>query len=289
MTITAFELATKLKFNPRVSILTGTLEEQRKVEGSLSGFTPHYVLDKCPAISFNEAGDPMAIKTGGAEVEVKLKETDTTFRRILGRRNSSTTVVQLMFADKSNNATEAECRVLREAGRIWALLANTRREVYVAAIGILIPAGGWSRGVFHPMGIFSTDGETLWLNPEAIQTGAISNALFHPDQKTLTLTDEAVAAAPAPTIDSSWYDSVRTALEDALNIKGKKLHDAVIASRAKTLVKEGTAASIAEGTKLAQEAYDSFSGAAPSAPAAAKPAAAPAPARRGGFTAAKTK
>jgi len=152
MVTTAIELANKIRLNPRASLLRGHLEAQLKLSGGLSGFTPHHASQGCPIIQFDEKGNPpRTMGAGGVEIEAKIRESDPILQSIAGRLNAGHTFLQLMFGSKFTPPSESECRLLKEAGRMWANITQGRRNVFVAAIGVLTPNGGYSTGRFYPL------------------------------------------------------------------------------------------------------------------------------------------
>ena len=280
------DLASKLKLHPRAVLFTGNLRERTKnsTAGAISGFTPHYAAKGCQPVPYSPAGEPEPVQNEGAAIECDLAEQTPIMPSSFASYGKPLNMVHLIFGSNANQPNNTEYKLLREAGEI--LRGALGRPVHVAAVPVLSSGQyGVATGRLYLVGVFEIDGRPLFVHPNAV--GSVLSSEFPAAQKIRSTQAAAPVAAQAPAapVGPNWYDTMADTLATALRLKGAKLHEAVIATRAKHIASEEGITAKAAALK-AQEQYNALKAASASTPAqtatpAAKAAQEPAtPARR---------
>lgn len=219
-------LAQKIQLHPRVSLLKGHLFERKKAGGTVSAVLPHYATTGIPMVCFDtKSGSPIDIQAHGAEIECNFRETEPKIQPIITRHFSNHILVQLMYGKKGESPSKASCRILREASACFAKLIDTKQELYLAGLFVLKVSGGSSDGILVPLGLFDIDGNTLWINPEALELELL-NAPFSKYQIEQSTKDEV-----------HWYEQIHDNLRHLFN--GDDLHKHILESRAGALIESG--------------------------------------------------
>lgn len=262
--MTPSELAAKIELDRRAIVMAGTLAPRLKNQGSLSGLTPHYAMPGCPTVRYTEQGAAVE-EPNSAEIEVSFQELGFPLPSALaGYAAKQGNLIQVMFGRNGQPPSQAEYRVLREAGTLLARALEAKREVVVASLPILSPGQmGATVGRHYLIGLFDTHGKALWLHPAAVERGVLK-APWPEHQK-----ERSMAEAPLPTTPAApWYEPLAARLREA-GVKGKALHDTVLRARGQQLVELGVAPSLEAGIAIARlEAPEPGAKKAPPQPAA---------------------
>ena len=231
-------LTRQIRLHPRASLLKGEFFERKKAGGTFSAVIPHYATSGIPMVQFaSDTGDPINIQGHGAEIELNFRENDPSIQPMTTRHFSNHILVQLMYGKKGESAPKAACRALREASTCFAKLIDGKQELYLAGLFVLKVSGGSSDGLLIPLGVFSLDGTTIWINPEAIELDLLS-APFPDAQIEQSIKDEA-----------HWYDRIRDSLRHLFH--DEELHDRILESRAGALLESGKVKTKKSGLTLA--------------------------------------
>lgn len=269
--MTPSELAAKIDLDRRAIVMAGTLTPRMKNQGALPGLTPHYAMPGCPPVRYTEQG-AAAEEPNSAEIELSFQEMGFPLPSALaGYAAKQGNLIQVMFGRNGQSPTQAEYRVLREAGTLIGRALEAKREVIAATLPILSPGQmGATVGRHYLIGLFDSHGKALWLHPAAVERG-LFKAPWPEHQKERSVVEVPV---PAVAVTATWYEPLATKLR-AANIKGKALHETVLRARGQQLVELGVAPTLEAGTAIARlEAPEP--GAARKAPPAPAPAQAPA-------------
>lgn len=239
-------LSHQIKLYPRASLLKGVFFEHEKTNGvTINPLVPHYVTSGVPVVQFESgSGEPVNIQDYRAEIECNFRETDSKIQSIATRLCTGHILVQLAFGKEGGNLTKANCRLLREASGYFSKLITSKNEIYLAGLFILKTDGDSNDGLLVPLGIFSLEGHSVWINPEAIELGLL------------------VAPFPSAQVEKStkdkshWYDRIYESLEHLFH--GEELHSKVIEARAEILLESGKVKTKKAGLTLATKEADLF-------------------------------
>lgn len=246
--MTPSELAAKVELDRRAIVMAGVLVPRTKNNGALPGLTPHYAVPGCPVVRYTEAGAAVE-EPSAAEIEVSLQETGFPLPSALaGYAAKQGNLLQIMFGRNGQPATQAEYRVLREAGTLLGRALEAKRELVVASLPILTPGmGGVTTGRHYLVGVFDTHGKAVWLHPAAIERGLLKAPW--PEHQKERSTAEARVPETAPA--APWYEPLARKLREA-GVKGKALHETVLRARGQHLVELGVAPSLEAGVAIAR-------------------------------------
>ena len=279
--MTPVEFAAKIHLHPCASVRVGRLTDREKATGEaktkFSGLIPHYATGGCPLVEWN--GDQPIQVGNGAQIEMHFEEDlaasfpgfdKGSYIPYNGLRKG--TLLQLSYGKQGIAPTTGGYRVLREAGMLLNKLKASGKKVYLISYAWLSPGSmGAVVGRFHLLGLFSLDGEPLFIAPEAIDNG-IFKAEWPADQKERSLAGSLGAQAAAQA-EAGWYEDLKgVVLSINPSAKGDNLHKSILNARASQLVQRGLAPDLA--TAMITVTADAPS-ALPTAPA--KPSANPAP------------
>lgn len=238
--MTPAELASRIQLSPRAIVMTGTLSERTKTSegGTISCFTPHHAKQGSPAVCF-DGDEPAPVHMDGACIECALNEVSplTTAARSYGRVLN---LVHMIFGAAGVVPTQNELKCLREAGQIFR--ANLAKPIHFVALPILVSGQyGVAQGRLYVLGLFDKEGNTLFVNPAAKEANLLQ-ADYPEAQKIRTLVDAPLQVAAAPEPEPlglpAWYSAAADTLAVALKLKGTKLHEAVLNTRASIVAKE---------------------------------------------------
>jgi hypothetical protein len=222
-TVDHITLTRKIRLHPRASLLKGEFFERKKAGGTFSAVIPHYATSGIPVVQFEaDTNEPINIQSHGAEIELNFRENDPSIQSLNTRHFSNYILVQLMYGKKGESASKAACRALREASVCFSKLIDSGQELYLAGLFVLKVSGGSSDGLLVPLGVFTLDGTTVWLNPEAIELGLLSTS-FPSIQVEQNSKDEI-----------HWYDRIYDNLKHLF--QDDELHDRILESRAGALL-----------------------------------------------------
>ena len=279
--MTPVEFAAKIHLHPCASVRVGRLTDREKATGEaktkFSGLIPHYATGGCPLVEWN--GDQPIQVGNGAQIEMHFEEDlaasfpgfdKGSYIPYNGLRKG--TLLQLSYGKQGIAPTTGGYRVLREAGMLLNKLKASGKKVFLVSYAWLSPGSmGAVVGRFHLLGLFSLDGEPLFIAPEAIDNG-IFKAEWPADQKERSLAGSLGAQAAAQA-EAGWYEDLKgVVLSINPSAKGDNLHKSILNARASQLVQRGLAPDLA--TAMITVTADAPS-ALPTAPA--KPSANPAP------------
>ncbi len=252
--MTPTEFATKIQLHPCASVRVGRLTDREKATGEnkikFSGLTPHYAISGCPLVEWN--GDQPIQVGNGAQIEMHFEEDLTasfpgfdkgSWVPYNGLRKG--TLLQLSYGRQGISPTAGAYRVLREAGMMLNKLKASGKKVFMVSYAWLSPGSmGAVVGRFHLLGLFSLDGEALFIAPEAIDNG-IFKAEWPADQKERSLAGSPGAQAAAQA-EAGWYEDLKgVVLSINPSAKGADLHKSIINARASQLVQRGLAPDLA--------------------------------------------
>lgn len=235
----ATELASSIKLNPRAIVLSGSIQERMKNSdtGMISGLSPHYATKGIPTVPF-EGDEPAPHLHMGASIECALQERPL-LPKVAASYGTPLNVVHMIFGTQALAPTQNEYRLLREAGQI--LKANAGRPIHAACLPVLVSGQyGVAQGRYYLLGLFDEQGHALFINPVAKEAQVLT-ADFPQAQKVRTTSDQApqvaqpIQQAPA---GPNWYETLSSNIATFSGLKGKKLHEAVMETRAKQLVKD---------------------------------------------------
>lgn len=233
-------LTRKIRLHPRASLLKGEFFERKKLGGAFSAVIPHYATSGVPVVQFEaDTNEPINIQSHGAEIELNFRENDPNIQSINARHFSNYILVQLMYGKKGEGASKAACRALREASTCFTKLIDSGQELYLAGLFVLKVSGGSSDGLLVPLGVFTLDGATIWLNPEAVELGLLS-VQFPKIQVEQNSKDEI-----------HWYDRIYANLKHLF--QDDELHDRILESRAGALLETGKVKTKESGLALANK------------------------------------
>lgn len=245
--MTPNELAARIELDRRAIVMGGTLTPRLKNNGGLPGLTPHYAMAGCPVVRYTEQGAAVE-EPNSAEIEVSFVEMGFPLPSALsGYAPKQGNLIQIMFGRNGQSPTQAEYRVLREAGTLIGRALDAKREVVVASLPILSPGQmGATVGRHYLIGLFDAHGKALWLHPAAVERGVLK-APWPEHQKERSVLEAPIPAAAA----APWYEPLAKKLREA-GIKGKALHETVLKARGQQLVEMGVAPSLEAGTAIAR-------------------------------------
>jgi hypothetical protein len=233
-------LIRQIRLHPRASLLKGEFFERKKAGGTFSAVIPHYATSGIPAVQFEAStGEPINIQDHGAEIELNFRENDPKIQTLTNRHFSNHILVQLMYGKKGERSPKSACRALREASACFSRLIDTKQELYLAGLFVLKVSGGSSDGLLIPLGVFDLDGNTIWVNPEAIELELLSTS-FPDTQVEHSSKDEA-----------HWYDCIRDNLRHLF--QDEELHDRILEARAGALLEAGKVKTKKAGLTLASK------------------------------------
>ncbi len=243
--MTPSELATSISLPPRAIIIEGTLADRTKKQkdadgneiGSISGLTPHHIIYGIPTVPF-EGDEPMPVHQDGAAIECSIAEKPF-LPAISNAYGKSLNMVHLTFGSTTAAPTTNELKLLREAGQIFK--ENLGRPVLLTVVPVIAQGqGGVALGRFYPLAMFTTDGVPLFLHPLAKEHKLIK-CEFPVNQKIRTTSMQVAAPAPIqapiPALPA-WYSAMADTVATFTKLKGAKLHEAVLNTRAGHVAKE---------------------------------------------------
>lgn len=287
--MTPTELAAKIQLHPCASIRVGRLTDREKTTGEnkakFSGLIPHYSVGGCPLVEWN--GDQPIQVGNGAQIEMHFEEDLTAsfpgFEKgswvpYNGMRKG--TLLQLTYGRQGISPTTGGYRVLREAGMLLNKVKASGKKVFLVSYAWLSPGSmGAVVGRFHLLGLFSLEGEPLFIAPEALDNG-IFKAEWPTDQKERSLAGSLGAQAAAQA-ETDWYEDLKgVVLSINPSAKGAELHKSILNARASQLVQRGLAPDLATAMVTVTAEVPSPLPTAPATPPK-KPAAKPASSSRG--------
>ncbi|WP_415907036.1 hypothetical protein [Oleiharenicola sp. Vm1] len=257
----SIELAKKISLDPRAIVLTGTFRERVKTSdsGQISGFIPHHAMRGCPVLQFGTDGElvPMQQEAGAIEADFSEQPMPET-SAITSAYGRPLNMVHLMFGRQGVSANPGEARVLKEAGETFRRTIG--QVTHLVALPVFTSAQyGVAAGRLFPLGLFTQNGDPIWVNPVAV--GKLLKADYPATQ-----VQRSVAATPAAQVVSqpktNWYELTSATLAKSTKLAGKKLHDLVLDTRANQLVIAGQAADQATGLRMAKQDYETMQNAA---------------------------
>lgn len=225
-------LAERIRLNPRAVILVGSLHRRSKLSNKLKGLTPHYAMSGCPEVQYRDDGTALSLPNG-AEIEFDIEEWTAPLRAANGGSPSvRPSIVQLVFGGRGLPPSQAEYRILREAGSVIdAAIAHEREDFVLVALPLVTPAQYGMSGRYYFLGLFAVDGHPIFLNPAAVQEGFIECPWPEAQQE----------RAAADVVDGdSWYDEV-LAVAAELTSDPERLRAAAVKARARALRSAGLA------------------------------------------------
>lgn len=270
----SIELAKKISLDPRAVVLTGTFRERVKNSdsGQISGFLPHHAMRGCPVLQFGADGELVPVQPEAGAIEADFSEQPMAeTSAITNSYGRPLNMVHLMFGRQGVAPNHGEARVLKEAGETFRRAIG--QVTHLVALPVFTSAQyGVAAGRLFPLGLFTQNGDAIWVNPVA--TGKLLKADYPSTQ-----VQRSVAATPAVQASAqpkaNWYELTSTMLAKSTKLTGKKLHDLVLDSRANQLVIAGQAPDLAAGLRQAKQDYEEMQN-------AAKPPMPPLPAPKGG-------
>lgn len=248
--MTPSEFAAKIHLHPCAFVRVGRITDREKSTGEaktkFSGMVPHYATSGCPLVEWN--GDQPIQVGNGAQIEFHFEE--DLAASFPGYENGSWipynglrkgTLVQLTYGKQGVSPTTGGYRVLREAGMLLNKVKASGKKVYIVSYSWLSPGSmGSVVGRFHLLGIFSLEGEPLFLAPEALDNG-IFKADWPTDQKERSLAGS-LGAQAAVKAEAGWYEDLKAVvLSMTPTAKGAGLHKTILNARASQLVQRGLA------------------------------------------------
>lgn len=273
------EFAAKIRLHPCASVRVGRVMDREKSTGEakvkFSGLQPHYATAGCPMVEW--AGDRPLPFDNGAQVEFHFEEDQAASFPGMERGSwipysalRKGTLVQLTYGRQGVAPTLGAYRVLREAGFLLNKIKASGKKVFLVSYSWLSPGTmGSVVGRNHLLGIFSLEGEPLFISPEAMDNG-VFQAEWPEDQKERTVAGNPAAHA-AIQADAAWYEELKgVILTFNPKAKGDELHQSIIKARAAQLVQRNLAPDLESAIiTAAMEAQASATAAATPAPAAA--------------------
>ena len=283
MPLTPVEFAAKIQLHPFACARIGRLNHREKtfkenpddktaVGVPFSALLPHYATAGVAPVQWT--GDVAIREAQGAQIEIHFALSPSSYPGEPGAIAYTTVrrgdLLQLTFGRQGVPPTAAAYRVLREAGATLDRIMRQSQEIFLVAYPSFSPGKfGAVNGRLHLLGLFSLEGEPLYVNPEALRDG-LFKADFPVSQKERSLIDDTLAAAPqAAAASESWYDRLSSVL--SAFFKGKDLHQAILKARANELVEKGVAPNLETAIALAAADAPSGPGKAPSNPTAKAP------------------
>ncbi len=240
--MTPTELASTIKLNPRAVVISGSLTARTKnsaESGEISGFSPHHARKGIPLVPF-EGDEPAPVHMEGACIECDIRE-QSILPAAAASYGRTLNLVHLIFGNENTCPTNNEFKCLREAGEI--LKANVGQPVHLAALPILLSgAYGVAQGRLYVLALFDHAGNCLFLNPAA-KDAKILQAEYPQTQKIRSLAIQVAQVAPAPApapvaAIPGWYPAMADTIATLMKLKGAKLHEAVLNTRASQVAKE---------------------------------------------------
>lgn len=252
------DLAKAISIDPRAVILTGALRERVKNSdnGQISGYQPHFTMKGCPLVAFDAAGEPLPSQSEASAIEADFAEVPRPeMTALLASYGRALNMVHLVFGRQGVPANPAESKVLREAGEIFK--RHTGQPAHLVTLPVLSTAAyGVAAGRLYALGLFSPQGDALWLNPAAV--GVFFKATFSDAQRYRSLTPAPIAA-PAPAAPkANWYELMSSTLGKSTGLKGAKLHNLVLSSYADQLLIQGKATDKTSALALAKQEHEAF-------------------------------
>ncbi len=248
--MTTFDLANRIKLNPRAVILAGRIEFREKRSGGgdskIPALVPHYAEQGCPVVQY--AGTSAVSVPSAAEIEFTLVESSNfPVPALLRTFPKQKNLVMLIYGADGQSPTPAAYRVLREAATLINNLGQGR-EAMAVLLPITTPAAyGVNNGRYCLLGLFTSAGEAIWLNPDAVDSKMFQGVPYPPAQL-----ERAASNAPAQAAASVWYDAMAAALAGT-GLKGAELRHSILHARAKQLLDQGVVSSLEAGLAIATE------------------------------------